>query len=120
MSQQQVGFTFQGDVFLGSSLAFSVAGTLMKILLDAGVDTYAVAAVLQLGKVVPISQHQEKNVSASMLKRHTSRAGHLARALQIGWSCNDIAYELSRTREGSAALMLADAFAAGRSYYIAA
>jgi hypothetical protein len=59
-------------------------------------------------------------VSAALLKRRNSRAGFLAQSLRIGWGCNDTAYELSRTREGSAALMLANAFAAGRSYYVAA
>lgn len=117
---RQVGFTFQGDVFLGSSLAVSATGRLLKLFSDAGVDTYAVAAVLQLGKQLPISQHREMVVSTAMLKRGNSRAGFLAKALRIGWGCNDTAYELSRTREGSAALMLADAFAAGRTYYLAA
>jgi hypothetical protein len=117
---QQVGFNFQGDVFIGSSLVFSGAGRLLKLLSDAGVDTYAVAAVLQLGKQVPISQHHETIVSAALLKRRNSRAGFFAQSLRIGWGYNDVAHELSRTREGLAALMLADAFAAGRSYYVAA
>jgi hypothetical protein len=117
---QQVGFNLQGDVFLGSSLVYSGAGRLLKLLSDAGVDTYAVAAVLELGKQVPISQHHETIVSAALLKRQNSRSGFLVQSLRIGWGCNDAAYELSRTREGSAALMLADAFAAGRTYYLAA
>jgi len=111
---QQIGFNFQGDVFLGSSLVFTGAGRLLKLFSDAGEDIYAVAAILELGKQVPISQHHETIVSAALLKRQNSRAGFLAQSLRIGWGCNDAAYELSRTREGSAALMLADAFAAGR------
>ena len=117
---QQVGFNLQGDVFLGSSLVISAAGRLLKLLSDAGVDTYAVAAALELGKQVPISLHQETVVSAAMHKRRCSRAGYLVQALRIGWGCYDTAYELSRTGEATAALMLADAFSAGRSYYLAA
>jgi uncharacterized SAM-binding protein YcdF (DUF218 family) len=95
---QQVGFNLQGDVFLGSSLVYSGAGRLLKLLSDAGVDTYAVAAVLELGKQVPISQHHETIVSAALLKRQNSRSGFLVQSLRIGWGCNDAAYELSRTR----------------------
>jgi hypothetical protein len=65
---QQVGFSFQGDVFLGSSLVFSGAGRLLKLLSDAGVDTYAVAAVLELGKHIPISQHHENDCVRSIVE----------------------------------------------------
>ncbi|KAI9789353.1 MAG: hypothetical protein M1816_006242 [Peltula sp. TS41687] len=117
---QQVGFNFQGDVFAGGSLAFSAAGRILKALSDKGVDIYAVAAVVELGKRVPITQHQESIVSKSMQKRNNSRRGVLAKALSIGWGHHDVAYELSRTRAGCTALLLMDAFAAGTTPFIAA
>ena len=117
---QAVGFSFQGDVFAGGSLAFSAAGKLLKSLSDGGVDVYAVWALVQLGKGIPISQHQEAIVSRAMQKRSQTRNGYLAKALSIGWGHNDAAYELSKTRGGCAALLTMNAFGAGNSDFVAA
>lgn len=117
---QAVGFNFQGDVFLGGSLVLSSTGRLLKALSDGGVDIYAVGAVIELGKRIPITQYQESVVSRSMQKRFNSRKGFLAKALSVGWGHNDAAYELSRTRAGCAALLTMNAFAAGTTTYIAA
>ena len=117
---QAVGFTFQGDVFAGGSLAFSAAGKLLKSLSDGGVDIYAVGALIELGKCISISQHQEGIVSRSMQKRSLTRHGYLAKALSIGWGHNDAAYELSRTRGGCAALLAMNAFNAGTTGFVAA
>ena len=116
---QTVGFSFQGDVFAGGSLAFSTAGKLLKSLSDGGVDVYAVAALVELGKCIPISQHQEAIVSRAMQKRSQTRNGYLAKALSIGWGHNDAAYELSKTRGGCAALLTMNAFGAGNSAFVA-
>ena len=117
---QAVSFSFQGDVFAGGSLAFSAAGKLLKSLSDGGVDVYAVAALVELGKCIPISQHQEVIVSRAMQKRSQTRNGYLAKALSIGWGHNDAAYELSKTRGGCAALLTMNAFGAGNSAFVAA
>ena len=117
---QAVSFSFQGDVFAGGSLAFSAAGKLLKSLSDGGVDVYAVAALVELGKCIPISQHQEVIVSRAMQKRSQTRNGYLAKALSIGWGHNDVAYELSKTRGGCAALLTMNAFGAGNSAFVAA
>jgi hypothetical protein len=117
---QQVGFSFQGDVFTGGSLVLSTTGRLLKALSDGNIDILAVTAALHLGKNIPITQVQEAIVSRAIQKRSVTRAGFLAKALSVGWGYCDVAYEMSRVRAGCATLLLIDALAAGRSTFSAA
>jgi hypothetical protein len=56
--EQAVGFQFQGDVFTGGALAYRAVGRILRQMSDAGMDIYAVGALLQLGGVITIPQHR--------------------------------------------------------------
>ncbi|MCJ1338627.1 hypothetical protein MMC09_003916 [Bachmanniomyces sp. S44760] len=119
MSSNQVGFQFQGDVASGSALIYSATGRLLKSLSDGGVDFYAIAATVQLGRTIPITASQELVVSRLLASR-TGRNGFVARALYLGWGHSDVAIELARTRAGTASLMLISALASGVTAFTAA
>jgi hypothetical protein len=78
---QAVGFQFQGDVFAGSALGFSALGRIMKQMSDTSIDVYAVHALVQLGGIISISQHQESVVATAIRKRSQTRKGWLSQAL---------------------------------------
>lgn len=59
----QVGFSIQADVIGGGSLLHAATGRLLKALSDGGIDFYAVAAAVQLGKIIPIQSAHESSVS---------------------------------------------------------
>ncbi|MCJ1442638.1 MAG: hypothetical protein MMC23_003135 [Stictis urceolatum] len=119
MSSSAVGFSFQGDVITGGSLLFNASGRLLKALSDGGVDIYAVAAAVWLGKTMPIEVHHESSIH-NLLASRGGRTAFLVKALSIGWGHSDIAVELARTRAGTAALLTIGALATGSSYYTAA
>ncbi|KAL5315927.1 hypothetical protein ACEPPN_016801 [Leptodophora sp. 'Broadleaf-Isolate-01'] len=112
----QVGFSLQADLMASGSLLHTTTGRLLKALSDGGVDFYAVAAAIHLGKQIPIQTAHEKEVS-SLLSARTGRAGYLAKALNIGWGHSDIAIELARTRAGTSALLTIGALATGATIY---
>jgi hypothetical protein len=118
--EQAVGFQFQGDVFTGGTLAYRAVGRILRQMSDAGMDIYAVGALLQLGGVITIPQHREAVVAAALRQRNNTRQGLLARALSIGWDHSDPVYEMSRTRAGCAALLTLNAFATGTTTLAAA
>lgn len=60
---QQVGFSLQGDVFIGGTLVIAAADSLLKVLSDGGVDAYAVQALVELETRIPMTQDQEKKVT---------------------------------------------------------
>lgn len=118
-SQNQVGFSFQGDVIGGASLIHMATGRLLKALSDGGVDFYAVAAAVQLGKTIPISSARELEIT-SLIAGRSGRAGFLSKLLSIGWGYSDVAIELAKTRAGASALVTLGALATGASAYAAA
>ena len=120
MSSKHVGFSFQGDVLGGTSLIHAATGRLLKALSDGGVDFYAVAATVQLGKAIPIKPEQEVAVTRLLAQRGGSRAGFIANALRIGWGHSDVAVELARTRAGASALLTIGALATGTTNFVAA
>lgn len=120
MASQQVGFSFQGDVIGGASLIHTATGRLLKALSDGGIDFYAVSAAVQLGKHIPIQPSQEVAVTRLLAAKTGSRAGFLAKALQIGWGHSDIAIELSKTRAGVSAMLTIGALATGSTDFVAA
>jgi hypothetical protein len=61
----QVGFSIQADVIGGGSLLHAATGRLLKALSDGGVDFYAVATAVQLGKIIPIQSAHESSVGKS-------------------------------------------------------
>lgn len=100
------------------SLLHTTTGRLLKALSDGGVDFYAVAAAVYLGKQIPIQSRHETEVSR-LLNQRSGRAGYLAKALNIGWGHSDIAIELARTRAGTSALLTIGALATGSTIYAA-
>ncbi|KAH9203490.1 hypothetical protein DL95DRAFT_419000 [Leptodontidium sp. 2 PMI_412] len=112
----QVGFSLQADLMASGSLLHATTGRLLKALSDGGVDFYAVAAAIHLGKQFPIQTSHETEVS-SLLSARAGRAGYLAKALNIGWGHSDIAIELARTRAGTSALLTIGALATGATIY---
>ncbi|CZR68801.1 uncharacterized protein PAC_18701 [Phialocephala subalpina] len=114
----QAGFSLQADLLTSGSLLHTTTGRLLKAYSDGGVDFYAIAAAIQLGKQIPIQAAHEAEVSRILNKR-TGRAGYLAKALSIGWGHSDIAIELSRTRAGTSALLTIGALATGSTIYTA-
>jgi hypothetical protein len=117
---QAVGFQLQGDVFLGGALGFSAIGRVLKQMSNAGMDIYAVHALIQLGGLIPISQQQENVVSSAMRKRSQSRQGWLVKAVTVGWGHTDPVYEILKLRGGCAALLTLNAFVAGTNALAAA
>lgn len=113
-----VGFSLQADLIGGGSLLHAATGRLLKALSDGGIDFYAVAAAVHLGKHIPIREAHETEVSR-LLSARTGRAGFLAKALSIGWGHSDIAIELARTRAGTSALLTIGALATGSTIYAA-
>ena len=120
MALQQVGFSIQGDVIGGASLIHTATGRLLKALSDGGIDFYAVAAAIQLGKHIPIQPSQEIAVTRLLATKTGSRAGFLAKALQIGWGHSVIAIELSKTRAGVSSLLTIGALTTGSTDFVAA
>ncbi|MCJ1370377.1 hypothetical protein MMC20_001590 [Loxospora ochrophaea] len=118
-ASSQIGFSFQGDIAGGASLMYSASGRLLKSLSDGGIDFYAIAASVQLGRTIPITASQELMVSRLLASRG-GRSGFLAKALHIGWGHSDICTELARTRAGTAALLLMSALTVGGSTFDAA
>ncbi|KAG4441122.1 hypothetical protein IFR05_003412 [Cadophora sp. M221] len=114
--QSAVGFSLQADLMTSGSLLHATTGRLLKALSDGGVDFYAVAAAIHLGKQIPIQTAHETEVSR-LLSARTGRAGYLAKALNIGWGHSDIAIELARTRAGTSALLTIGALATGATIY---
>lgn len=119
-SSQSVGFSFQGDVFAGGTLAFSATGRILKQISDARIDLYALYTLIQLGGELHISDQQEYKVAAAIKKRSKSRRDYLAKSLTIGWGFCDLVYEISKTKGGCSALLLLSAFTAGTSTLAAA
>lgn len=113
-----VGFSLQADLVGSGSLLHAATGRLLKSLSDGGIDFYAVAAAVHLGKHIPILEAHEAEVSG-LLSARTGRAGFLAKALSIGWGHSDIAIELARTRAGTSALLTIGALATGSTIYTA-
>jgi hypothetical protein len=112
----QVGFSLQADLMTSGSLLHATTGRLLKALSVGGVDFYAVAAAVHLGKQIPIQTAHETEVSR-LFNARTGRAGYLAKALNIGWGHSDIAIELARTRAGTSALLTIGALATGSTIY---
>lgn len=132
----QVGFSIQADVVGGGSLLHAATGRLLKALSDGGIDFYAVAAAVQLGKIIPIQSAHESSVSkhtqlrnffkllnsgtGRLLAERSGRSGFIAKALKIGWGHSDVPIEMARTRAGTSALLTINALATGSSAYSAA
>lgn len=113
-----VGFSIQADLMGGGSLLHAATGRLLKALSDGGIDFYAVAAAVHLGKHIPILEAHEAEVSR-LLNARTGRVGFLAKALSIGWGHSEIAIELARTRAGTSALLTIGALTTSSTIYAA-
>ena len=118
-NSQAVGLQFQGDVFGGGEIAWRAAGRFLKLLGDGGIDTYALSAIVHLGKLIPISTEQEASVT-HLFRNRNGRASFLSKALWLGWGHKDIAEEIAKIRAGASSLALIAAFAAGTSDFEAA
>ncbi|KAL5044314.1 hypothetical protein BDW71DRAFT_209524 [Aspergillus fruticulosus] len=118
-SGNEIGFSFQADALNLASLAHLITGRVLKALSDGGVDLYAVAAAIWLGKQIPVRSALETTVHPHLAAKR-GRSGFLAKALSIGWGLSDVAVEMSRTKAGTNALLLIGALSTGTSYYAAA
>lgn len=111
-SQNAVGFGFQADIVDTANLAHMLTGRVLKAMSDGGVDFYAVAAAIYLGRYVPVRKSLESTVRTHLASRGSSRSV-LNKILSIGWGHSEVAIEMSRTQAGTNALLLIGALAAG-------
>lgn len=111
--------TLQADIVNIGSLTHLITGRVLKALSDGGVDVYAVAASIWLGKQFKMRSALERTVHSHLASRKGIN-GFLAKALHIGWGHSEVAVEMSRTRAGTNALLLIGAISAGSSYFEAA
>ncbi|KAI0428694.1 hypothetical protein F5Y09DRAFT_312305 [Xylaria sp. FL1042] len=109
----------QADIVNVASLTHLITGRILKALSDGGIDLYAVAASIWLGKQFRVKKELESIVHSHLASRKGAN-GFLAKALSIGWGHSDVAVEMSRTRAGTNALLLIGAISVGTSYFIAA
>ncbi|KAF4450021.1 hypothetical protein F53441_6805 [Fusarium austroafricanum] len=114
-----VGFGFQADIVSLSSLTHLITGRILKALSDGGIDFYAVAASMWLGKYVPVQSSLQTTLHSNLLSK-TSLNGFLAKALSIGWGHSAVPIEMSRTKAGANALLVIGALSTGSSPYVAA
>lgn len=116
-----VGFGFQTDVVNLASLTHLITGRILKAMSDGGIDFYAVAASMWLGKYVPVQSSLQTTVHAHIQAKSTNVLhGFLAKALSIGWGHSAVPLEMSRTKAGTNALLLIGALSTGCSPYVAA
>ena len=115
-SSNAVGFQFQGDVFAGGNLTWQAAGRLFKALSDGGIDPYSLSALVQLGKVVKVSESVRLSIE-HLVRTRNSRTTLISKALWLGWGHNEIAGELAKTQAGVSAMALIAAFSAGSSEF---
>lgn len=114
-----VGFQMQGDVFAGGTLTWQAAGRLFKALSDGGIDPYSLSALIQLGKIVQVSDNLKNSISRLVLSR-CNRTRFISKALWLGWGHTEIANELIKTQAGTSAMALITAFSTGISNFEAA
>ncbi|KAI8632514.1 hypothetical protein F5Y19DRAFT_421536 [Xylariaceae sp. FL1651] len=119
MSDNSNAVALQADVVNLASLTHLITGRILKALSDGGVDLYAVAASIWLGKQLKVRSSLESTVHSHLASRKSAN-GFLAKALSIGWGHSDVAVEMSRTQAGTNALLLIGAMSVGTSYYTAA
>ncbi|ROW15513.1 hypothetical protein VPNG_02390 [Cytospora leucostoma] len=111
--QTAVGFGFQADIISTASVGHLLTGRILKAMSDGGVDAYAVAAAVELGKLVPVRTSLESTVRTHLMSRR-SFTSVLNMALSIGWGHSELAIEMTRTRAGTNALLLIGTLTAGR------
>ncbi|KAI0518587.1 hypothetical protein F5B22DRAFT_72521 [Xylaria bambusicola] len=109
----------QADVVNLASITHLITGRILKALSDGGVDIYAVAASIWLGKQFKVKRALESTVHSHLASRKGIN-GFLAKALHIGWGHSEVAVEMSRTRAGTNALLLIGALSVGTPYFEAA
>ncbi|KAI8959619.1 hypothetical protein F5Y11DRAFT_297225 [Daldinia sp. FL1419] len=114
-----VGFGFQADVVNTGSLAHLLTGRVLKALSDGGVDFYAIAAAIALGKGFDVRGSLGKSVRTHIMSRRNVQS-IWSKALSIGWGDPGIADAMTKTKAGVNALLLIDAFASGSTSYQAA
>ncbi|KAK5635038.1 hypothetical protein RRF57_010750 [Xylaria bambusicola] len=109
----------QADVVNLASITHLITGGILKALSDGGVDIYAVAASIWLGK-----QFKVKRALESAIHSHLASCkginGFLEKALHIGWGHPEVAIDMSRTRAGTNAPLLIGALSVGTPYFEAA
>lgn len=110
--QSAVGFGFQADIVSTASVGHLLTGRILKAMSDGGVDVYAVAAAVELGKLIPVRTSLERTVRTHLMSRR-SFTSVLNMALRIGWGHSVVAIEMTRTRAGTNALLLIGALTAG-------
>ncbi|KAI9159034.1 hypothetical protein HJFPF1_07040 [Paramyrothecium foliicola] len=121
MSDSAVGFSFQADVVGVGSVTHLVAGRMLKMLSDAKVDPYSVAASIWLGKKIKVRSELEVTVHPYLEARSKQGLqGFLIKALSIGWGHSEAAVELCRTQAGTNAILLIGALATGSPPFWAA
>jgi hypothetical protein len=111
-----VGFGFQTDVVNTASLSRLLAGKTLKALSDGGVDFYAVAASVWLGKQIYVRPSLESTVHAHVAARGGVQS-ILAKALSIGWGHSTVAVEMTRTKAGTNALLTIGALSTGHNTF---
>lgn len=67
--QNAVGFGFQADIVNTASLTHTLTGRVLKSMSDGGVDFYAVAAAIYLGKFIPVRKSLESTVRTHLASR---------------------------------------------------
>jgi hypothetical protein len=89
---------------------FATAGRLLKSMSDGGVNIYAIAASIEVSKLLPVGPKQEQIVRGALAKRNskTSLSNSL---LSVGWGQCDLVTDIARTRSGIAALLVTATFA---------
>jgi hypothetical protein len=118
-SSNAANFNFQADVFSAASIAHLLTGRVLQALSNTRLDPRSLAAVLWLGKQIPVLQAHESSVHKMLGSRRDANT-IIARVLNIGWGHTDLAVELALTKAGVSSLLLISALATGSSIHSAA
>lgn len=113
MAGNQVGFAFQADVIAGGSILSNMSMRLFKSLMDADIHAYALSAAMDIGKMIPLPEERELSIVTALRSLPVTRHSVLSAVLNIGFGQTDIAMEVSKTKDGCAALITFHAFACG-------